>query len=279
MGDFIKDLGDFLVDPLDLVSGAGIDDIKDAAQDLWGGISGETAAEASREAAQTQAGYQQQALDYLKEREALPIELRDQALMGLQDLYMGDGRADMLESIKQDPIYTAAVQEAEQGALRGASAAGLSRSGAVPAALSRIAPSILQDVYQDKVSGIKGLAGLQGNASEIASGMRGLGSTYAQGLLGAANAEQAGLGNIIDLGTQIGSFFFSDPSLKDNVRVVGEYKGVPWCEWEWNEKAEKIGLKGDGCGVMADDIKEVYPHLLKEFEGHLMVDYGGLANA
>ncbi|MAF43426.1 MAG: hypothetical protein CMI54_04555 [Parcubacteria group bacterium] len=274
IGGAFEDVGSFILDPLDVVDTQGL-------RNAWGDITGETAADAAREASQTQLGFQQQALDYLREREELPMEIRDAALQGLQDVYLGEGRADMIADIQNDPFYQAQLQQAEQGALRGASASGLLRSGAVPQTLSTIAPRLLQDAYRERIGGIQGLAGLPSNANQIAGQLSNMGTTQAQGLLGAAQAEQAGMGNLLNLGLQGGQLAmmaFSDPELKDNVKVVGEYKGLPWCEWTWNDKAKEVGLSGDGCGVMADDVLKVRPELIHQAGDYMMVDYGGLYN-
>lgn len=245
-------------------------------KDTFDDLTGKTAARAAKRASRRQAEAQGEALDYLRERDELPSQIREEALLGLQDLYLGDGRADFLEDIRQDPFYQMQVEEAEEAALRGASASGLLRSGAVPETLAGIAPRLLQESYRERVGGLQGLSMLPTYEPQIAQLISGIGGTEAAGITGAAQARQAGTGNLIRGATAL--LGFSDPALKDNVKVVGEYKGLPWCEWEWNESAEKLGMSGYGCGVMADDVKEKYPHLIHEVDGHMMVDYGGLAN-
>ena len=60
--------------------------IKDFVENIFGG-GGDEAAEAATDAANIQAKYQREALDYLKEREALPQQFREEALTGLGGLY------------------------------------------------------------------------------------------------------------------------------------------------------------------------------------------------
>ena len=56
--------------------------------DLFGG---DDAADAARDAANTAAAADREALQYLQQREALPLQLRDQALMGLGATYLPGG--------------------------------------------------------------------------------------------------------------------------------------------------------------------------------------------
>ena len=96
---------------------------------VWKDISGQTradrAAKTASSAAQTQAGYQQQALDYLKEREELPQHYREQALAKLGGLYgiqgvgAGDspapGQEQMVQDIMQSPLYGALMSGKDAG--------------------------------------------------------------------------------------------------------------------------------------------------------------------
>lgn len=72
---------------------------------------GEDAAKASQQAANTQAAYQREALNYLKEREELPQQFREGALQVLGGLYGLDGgegsQQQLIDAAKASPLYGA----------------------------------------------------------------------------------------------------------------------------------------------------------------------------
>ena len=62
----------------------------------------------------------------------------------------------------------------------------------------------------------------------------------------------------------LGGYIFSDQNLKYNVTTLpySEYKdiGLRGVCWEWNEDAKKsFGLTGEGCGVIAQEVRMLYP--------------------
>lgn len=76
-----------------------------------------------------------------------------------------------------------------------------------------------------------------------------------------------------------GTNFGSDPRLKTNVQPKGEFKGVKFYTWEWNEEGEKIAQPGQPkFGVMADELQKTHPHLVsKGKDGYLRVNYAQLS--
>lgn len=74
----------------------------------------------------------------------------------------------------------------------------------------------------------------------------------------------------------------SDVQLKNNVTVlpISRYNsvGLRGFSWQWNEIAkEKFGLSGMGQGVIAQDVKKLYPWAaVKGADGFLRVDYASL---
>ena len=79
--------------------------------------------------------------------------------------------------------------------------------------------------------------------------------------------------------TLLGGYFLSDQNLKYNVTILphSEYndislKGV--C-WKWNEDAKKsFGLTGDGCGVIAQEVRMLYPWAVSQGkDGYFRVQY------
>ena len=77
-----------------------------------------------------------------------------------------------------------------------------------------------------------------------------------------------------------GALFFSDEDLKDNVTTLSYSDfnniGLRGACWKWNENAQKTyGLTGEDCGVIAQEVKVLYPWAVAEgTDGYLRVHYG-----
>ncbi|KAJ7380211.1 hypothetical protein OS493_010924 [Desmophyllum pertusum] len=74
--------------------------------------------------------------------------------------------------------------------------------------------------------------------------------------------------------------FFSDERLKQDIVAVqfpSQYHHIGLQEvcWKWNEIAEKnFGLRGEGCGVIAQEVTKTYPWaVIKGKDGYLRVQY------
>lgn len=117
----------------------------------------------------------------------------------------------------------------------------------------------------------------QASAAQTGTGasdlLEGIGASQAAATIGAANAQQQGAGNAL---SAVGTAFslFSDPQLKDNIKMIGTYGDIGVFVWDWNEKAAKLGIEGRGCGHMATEVERVYPELITEKEGYMQVIYG-----
>lgn len=187
-----------------------LSDLWEPVEDIWHGITGETAAEAATGAAATQAGYQQQALDYLKEISAVPQELRESALTQLAGVYGIPGyestQADLIGRAKESPLYQeimSSLPADEEAILRHASATGGLRSGGAVEALvdlnRRLSGEALSKAYGQQIGGLTGLAGLPTGAESIAGMTADIGRTLAGGQMGAAQSELAGTQNIMNM--------------------------------------------------------------------------------
>ncbi len=233
-----------------------------------GKSSGKDQAKAATKAADIQAKAQLEALDYLKETEAIPQQYREQALKQLGGIFGGgQEQLDFINSLQDNPLYQAILgtgKAGEDSVLRNQAATGGFRSGDTQANLyqqgQQLQNKALLDTYNQQVSGIQGLAGLPSNVNQIASLTQGIGTTQAQGVVGAAAAKSQGgqqgfsqgLG-LANLGLQAYSAF-SDPRLKENVELLRVENGVKWYKWDWNEEAgRELGLTGSDSGVMATE--------------------------
>lgn len=70
--------------------------------------------------------------------------------------------------------------------------------------------------------------------------------------------------------------FASDIELKENIEIIGKYDGHNIYRWDWNDKAEEIGLSGKSSGVLAQEVEEYAPHAVIQQNGYKAVIYGVL---
>ena len=249
--------------------------------DIFGGGD---AADAATDSANIQAGAQREALDYLKEREAIPQQFREGALQQLGGAYGLEGGSGsqqaMIDQAKASPLYASIMggqQAGEQAILRNASATGGLRSGNAQGALtdygSQLSNQALLESYNQQMSGLQGLATLPSNANQIAQTTTGIGTTLAQGHTAAAQAKESGTSGLLDLGlSALG--LFSDRKLKDKLIKTGVENGFNTYTWKWNETANKeLGLHGYSSGVLADEVELLMPEAVIERDGFKTVDY------
>lgn len=88
-------------------------------------------------------------------------------------------------------------------------------------------------------------------------------------------SKQPGL---FDYLTLAATAYSSDPSLKTNVQPKGEFKGVKFYTWEWNEEGKRVANPAQPTfGVMADELQKTHPqHVVRGDDGYLRVKYSEL---
>ncbi len=253
---------------------------------------GGDAARGARDAARIQADYQKEALEYLKEREALPQEYREAALTRLAGgVGIGDGESQQvqIDKARQSPLFAAIMggrDAGEESILRNRAATGGLRSGGTQEALydynTQLENTALLESYNQQQNQLGQLAGLGSYAPQIAQQTSNIGQTLAQGKVAATQARQTGnqqgFNNLLGLGS-LAITAFSDIRLKDNIKPIGEWNGYTWYEWDWNKKANKIGLYGKGWGVMAHEVFKHNPEAIGQKEGYITVDMKALEAA
>lgn len=69
---------------------------------------------------------------------------------------------------------------------------------------------------------------------------------------------------------------FSDKKLKKNITRVGTLGIYNKYSWEWNDKANELGLFGSSEGVLAQEVNEISPELISYESGYMKVNYGGI---
>ena len=256
------------------------------------GAAADKAARASARGAELTAQGERDALDYQKEVEALPLELRNEFLPQLADIYRGgEGQQQLVDQAKSSPLYSAILggqQAGEQSILRNAAATGGLRSGNVQGALtdygSQLENRALLTSYNDQLQGIQGLANQQLNTNSIAQSIAAPGATLGAGAVAQGQILQQGQQNANNAITSaIGSglntyaqYAYSDIRLKDNIEYVGVVNGHNIYAWDWNKEAEEIGLSGRSSGVMAHEVYEYMPDAIAEINGYIAVDYAAM---
>jgi hypothetical protein len=258
-------------------------------------LGGGKAADASIRGSEIAAEAQREALDYLKETERRPQFYREGALDQLGSLYglsappsnqpeggpidgeyipanPSTGNADFLQGILDDPFYEMMLERGEEGVLRNASVTGGLRSGNVQDGLYRANQDVLKELYDERISGLLGLAGLPSNANQIAQTTAGIGQTLGQGVIGAGQARQDAFGQILQAGASAAGAF-SDGQLKKDIEYIGKKNGHSWYRWTWNQLAESLGLTGESEGVMAEKVEKYLPEAIGERDGFKTVNY------
>lgn len=263
--------------------------------DVFGGGGGDEAAKAAIKASETTAEAQREALEYLKEREAIPQQFREGALTELGGLYGLEGGTGSQEAIIQraikSPLYQNIMggrEAGEEAILRNLAATGGLRSGTAQEGLydynTQLQNKALLESYNQQLMGLQGLGSLPSMAPVIAGQISGIGQTLGQGQIAAAQARQAGsqqgMGNLMGFGglaiDAYSSGMFSDRRLKKNIKVVGKVNGFNWYSFDWNSVAEKFGLSGSTFGIMADEVFDKAPGAVMLKDGALFVLYGAL---
>jgi hypothetical protein len=235
------------------------------------GKGGQQAASATTQAAQTAAAAQMEALDFLKSQAVLPTEIRDQALRGLQSFYF-DPQAQA--QFQDTPFYQEQLRQGEEALLRNQAATGMLRSGGTIEDL----PQVGQAIQEQYLGGLRGLAGLDTSAGQIANLTGQVGQTQAAGISGAAQAQlaadQARRQTLVGLG-QGAAMAFSDDRLKDNTTKTSNtsIEGINKYKWNWNKHAETLGMKGSDSGYIASEIERVWPDLVEmHSSGYRMIN-------
>ncbi|MCK4820147.1 tail fiber domain-containing protein [bacterium] len=187
-----------------------------------------------------------------------------------------DGQAEFVAGVKQDPFYQSMLTQGEEAILRSSAATGGLRSGTANEALAQSNQNVLNQLTQQKLAGLREFTGATGYESGIASAISGIGSTTAQGLTAAAQADaDAQEAEDKAIMSTIGTIasLWSDPRLKTKIKKVGNKNGFNIYDWEWNETAKKLGLSGKGHGVMADEVQKIKPEAIGHEAGYMKVNY------
>ena len=279
--------------------------------DMFGG--GDDAGDAAIKASEISAGSQEEALAYLKEREAVPQQFREEALTNMAGIYGlpgGEGnQQQFIDQLIQSPLYQSIMsgqKSGEEAIMRNASQTGGLRSGNTNYNLydynTQLQNQALLETYNQNISALQGFAGLPSNSNNIANTMSNIGTTRGQGVIASAQAQQGGsqnsMNNMLGMGSlgvdmyssgMMGSMgsgiismlskiggIFSDRRLKKDIQKIGEVNGFNWYSFTWNKLGEALGLKGTTNGCMADEVFPKRPDAVTLKDGFMFINYSVL---
>jgi len=260
--------------------------LEDAGTQLYGGLTGETASEAAKDAAGISAEAQRGALDYLMQTEAMPQAFREGALSQL-GAYYGIGLTPQLDAAgnptgqydfsqidptrptqeqqiaqaKDSALYQSILGGREAGeeslARRATASGGGLRGGATTSSLINYNTQLQNEALmqsfgqqqqqeQQRLAGLGSLASLPSMVPQIAQAQAGIGATQAQGITAGAQAEQQAMGNLLGLGGMLGAAAISDKRLKENINLI-KHTSHPFIPYyEWEWNGEAERLGKSG---------------------------------
>jgi hypothetical protein len=197
--------------------------------------------------------------------------------------FLGDSQAQF-DFLQDNPLFQLALDNANQQTNAQAAARGRLSAGDTLQQLSNNVLLSAQPLIDRQRSDIfnmlnlgTGIAQSQANtALGVGSNVSGLltdiGAVQAGGIMGASNAQQQGIGNILNIAAMASQF--SDSRLKKNAEKIGSKNGYDLWSWEWNNIAKKLfNLTGKGEGVMLSDVLEKNPEAVSYVDGYGKVNY------
>jgi hypothetical protein len=265
--------------------------VKDAIgiqKDIIGGITGQTAADAATASGQT-------ILQGTREGIAATEAATEQGLGFLQPFagigqqgieqagFLTDPQAQF-DFLQSNPLFQAALNQANTSTQNMAAARGRLSAGDTLQQLSQnvlLSASPLISEQKRSIADLlnvgTGIAQTQANTainqgSNVANLTTGGAQAVAAGQVGAANAQQQGIQNLLS-GAATVAPFLSDKRLKSNIKKVGEKNGHNIYTWTWNKIAEALGLSGDSKGVLANEVLLTHPEAVVAKDGFLRVNY------
>jgi len=206
----------------------------------------------------------------------------------LPDVIQGtsaEGLAARLKEIFSTDIFGSLVDERGRAVQGQLSAGGLTRSGTAFAEAAKVPTDValaienlltgrstnLANQGQNAALGL-GKIGAQ-SATSIAELLKQSGIAGSSGAITDAQSKAKSSQNILNTALSIGAFF-SDPTLKENVKKIGTINDLTLYQWDWIEAVKgSIITDSMAIGFMADEVKEKYPKYVKDYGGFMVIKY------
>jgi len=249
-------------------------------------ISGMGAADAASDAADIQAKSGKEAIGFAREtRDIARGDLQPFTQFGvnnlapLQSMLTPQGQTDYL---RNNPLFQAALDNTNAATLNNQAARGRLGSGGTLDALTKNYFATAQPLLQSQTANLFNATTLGQNSAagqastsinqgnSINDLITGIGNSQAAGLVGGANARQAGATNFVgSAGSLLGAF--SDRRLKRNISYAGEHG--PYSTYYYQYLNDDQWYRG----VMSDEVKLINPAAVSTHDsGFDIVNYGAL---
>lgn len=204
--------------------------------------------------------------------------ITDSTVSGVRTLYDSASTATPETLLTSDPGYQFRMDQGQKAIERSAAARGGLFSGGTGKALQQYSQGLASQEYGNAFNRLASLAGIgqsatgqqvnanQNQAVALSDLTTQAGNARASGYVGAANAQQQGLQNMISLGTT--AALLSDERTKEDIRPVGKTDdGLTIYTYRY---------KGDPTfrmGVMAQEVEKEQPKAAVTINGVKGVDY------
>ena len=197
-----------------------------------------------------------------------------QQQMALLGLLGPEAQAAAQAALQESPGQKFMRDRQERALTRNAAATGGLGGGNIQTALQEQAAGFAQQDLQNQFGRLGALSGA-GNqavgqfgqfgtqaAGNIANLLGQQGQAQASGVLGSQAAHAQQVNQLMQIGAM-----FSDSQLKHNIKKVGKYGPLNVYSWDWNISNDQ------DFGFIAQEVKEIFPKLVKKIHGFLAVDY------
>lgn len=208
----------------------------------------------------------------------------DVGLQGVEQAgFLTDPQAQF-DFLQNNPLFQMGLDNANRQTQQSAASRGRLSSGDTLEQLNNNALLTASPLIQSQKNSIgdllnfgSGIATNQANTaigqgSQISNAFENQGNVLAAGIQNRNQIQADTTANQQQLAGQIFSMF-SDPSLKENIKLTGSKNGFNTYSWDWNALANKLGLTGSSTGVMADQVKSIMPKAVTMDRGYMKVNY------
>lgn len=202
------------------------------------------------------------------------------AAAGIADYYSGN-QQPIINQAMQSPMYSSLLSQGENAIARNAQATGGFRTGSTQQNLAQNSQSVLMNQINQILQGQQYVANTGTDATNAYAQNAGnilgqIGGTSGQ-IANVDIAKAANRGQLLLGAGQAAAeaYAASDIALKSDIKQIGTRNNLNWYTWEWNDKANDIGLYGSSEGYIAQEVEKVRPDLVTTKNGYKAVNYEG----